>query len=54
MTSADSSYFVDANILVYAALKDETRHETSCAEAKIDKAKPHSPHTLMDLPGSAD
>ena len=29
MTSAKLSYFVDANILVYAALNDDARHEVS-------------------------
>ncbi len=29
MTSGDAAYFVDANVLVYAALKDDSRHEVS-------------------------
>ena len=29
MTSGNASFFVDANILVYAALKDDARHEIS-------------------------
>jgi len=34
MTSGNSSYFVDANVLVYAALKDDSRHEVSKALLK--------------------
>ncbi len=34
MTSGNASYFVDANVLVYAALKDDSRHEVSKALLK--------------------
>ena len=34
MTSGDVSFFVDANVLVYAALKDDARHEASKALLK--------------------
>ena len=34
MTSAEGSYFVDANVLVYAALADDPRHEVSKALLK--------------------
>ena len=36
MTSAEGSYFVDANVLVYAALTDDPRHEVSKALLKDD------------------
>jgi uncharacterized protein len=36
MTSAEGSYFVDANVLVYAALADDPRHEASKAFLKGD------------------
>ena len=31
MKSVDSAFFVDANVLVYAALKDDVRNEPSKA-----------------------
>lgn len=34
MTSGDGSFFVDANVLVYAALKDDPRHHVSKALLK--------------------
>ena len=34
MTSAEGSYFVDADVLVYAALADDPRHEVSKALLK--------------------
>jgi predicted nucleic acid-binding protein len=34
MKSDDASFFVDANVLVYAALKDDSRHEVSKALLK--------------------
>ena len=34
MTSDNHSFFVDANVLVYAALKDDSRHDAAKALLK--------------------
>jgi predicted nucleic acid-binding protein len=51
MTSDDRSYFVDANVLVYAAFKDDARHEVSKALLKdADRGVLHlSPQILAEF-----
>jgi predicted nucleic acid-binding protein len=51
MTSDNRSYFVDANVLVYAAFKDDARHEVCKALLKdADRGVLHlSPQILAEF-----
>ena len=51
MTSGDASFFVDANVLVYAALKDDAGHDISKALLKDSSRGPLylSPQILAEF-----